>query len=105
MGRRERLAKVVAVPRKSFVNSCSSREPSFSPEQFLFHATDGAKVSHNDPLNQSSSSQCAVGLSWVSVLKSSMKQATVPGTPQLPIGTAAQLSVLLICLLVLLLLS
>ncbi|CAO2814174.1 unnamed protein product [Amaranthus hypochondriacus] len=91
MGKRSRPAKVVAVPRKPSVNSVSSRELSSSPERFLFQANDGAK-SQEAPSIQASSSQSAVGLSWVTVLKSTVKHVPVPDTPPCPFDVAAQLS-------------
>ncbi|CAO2840670.1 unnamed protein product [Amaranthus hypochondriacus] len=78
MGRRGRPAKVQVVLRKPSVNSCSSREPSSSPERYLFQTSDGALMSRKDLKASSSSSRPAVGLSWVSVLKSSMKSVGVP---------------------------
>ena len=83
MGRRGRSAKVQAVARKPSINSCSSREPSSSPERSLFQSSyRGSEVhSHAVTMLPSSSSQTAVGLSWVSMFKSSGKLPMIPAAP------------------------
>ncbi|CAO2827614.1 unnamed protein product [Amaranthus hypochondriacus] len=75
MGRRGRPPKVKAVPRKT-CRSYSSREGSSSPERSLFHSSTPSSSLHNNGGN--ASIQPAIGLSWVSVLKSSMKQQVQP---------------------------
>ena len=86
MGRRGRPAKKQAVPRKPSPVSCSSREPSSSPERSLFQSSvrfSDARIARVPISVPSGSGQPTVGLSWVSVLKSAGKQAATPLTAAL----------------------
>ncbi|CAO2836553.1 unnamed protein product [Amaranthus hypochondriacus] len=89
MGRRGRPPKVQVGARKPVSPSGSSREPSSSPERYLFYASAGASGSHIGSKGlDASSSTPAVGLSWVSVLKASAKSPGAAGS-SIPLATAA----------------
>ncbi|CAO2838126.1 unnamed protein product [Amaranthus hypochondriacus] len=80
MGRRGRPPKVQVGVRKPVSPSGSSRELSSSPERFLFHdVADATGSQQGSKVIPSSSSRPAVGLSWVSVLKASVKDPGAAG--------------------------
>lgn len=70
MGRRGRPAKVKTVPRKPSV-SCSSRESSSSLVRYLYQSSRGNAVSST---SVEGTNLTRVGLSWVSILKSTPGQ-------------------------------